>query len=378
MTDIKQATRDIIEALNDGRRVICIHYGCENFHDVADRPVAISAIGVSALTDPTGERDSQVFSIANAAANDDAVEREKDMLQRFFEYARHQPDAYWVHWNMNNATYGFSAIIARYRFLFNEDPPRVWSADRLYDLDSIVGARYGDQFARHPKLKSLCALNGYFLNFFKDGKAEAEAFSKGEYGLCERSAAEKSLLIANIFTQFRAGTLRTANSVGTLTFADEHLDAVRVILTLGDRFLNVERELARRYGKPTRPTLKVKDEYDAQDLLRSLLAIFFEDVRAEDSTASYGGGTSRVDFVIPKFELAIELKFARKSMTSKSLGAELIVDRDRYSTHASVRHLICLVFDHQGLLQGPRGIEEDLSRTSSSDSFAVTVRIYDR
>lgn len=376
MTDVKQATRELMEALDHGYRVVCLHYACENFHDVTDRPVAVSAIGVTEIIDPSGQRESRVFSIASSAANDNVIEREKESLKRFFEYAKDRPDARWVHWNMNNATYGFSALISRYRFLFGEDPPPLFSSDRLYDLDSIVEARYGKSFAKHPKLRSLCSLNRYFMSFFKDGKDEAWAYGEANFGLCERSTAEKSHLIASILLDFRAGALRTANSVGIVPFAGEHLDAVKVVLTLGERFLYVERELAHRHGN--RATLEVKDEYDSQDLLRALLALFFDDVRPEDYVAQYAGASSRIDFIVPEFELAIELKFARDSMDKKQLGDELLVDRQRYDQRKDVRHLVCLVFDHGGILRNPRGLEKDLSKEASIDSFAVTVKIYDR
>lgn len=375
MTDIKQSARDLIDAVGAGQKVICIHYSCENFYDVTDRPVGVSAIGICELM-ASGERDSQVFSIASAAANDDVVEREKELLQRFFDFAKNQPDARWVHWNMNNATYGFAALISRHRFLFAVDPPSVFRPDRLYDLDSIIAARYGDQFSNHPKFRNLCSLNRYFMSFFKDGKEEARAYSDGDYGLVERSAGEKAHLLASLLTDFRSGALQTANSVGMLEFAGGHVDAVQVVLLLGERFLYVERELGRRYGD--RATITINDEYDAQDLLRSLLAVFFDDVRPEDVAPSFAGASSRIDFVIPEYELAIELKFVRPTLDSKKLGEELIIDRDRYAQGKDIRHLMCLAFDHEGLLRNPRGLERDLSRDSSTDNFAVTVRIYDR
>ena len=298
------------------------------------------------------------------------------MMRRLFEFAKARPDAFWVHWNMNNATYGFAPLTARYRFIMGEEAPSVFPSDRQFDLDSIVGARYGEQFVRHPKLRNLSSLNSYFMPNFKDGKDEAKAFADGDYGLCERSVGEKAYLLASILASFKSGALQTANSVGMLRFADDHLDAVKVVLTLGARFLNVERELKIR--RETRPTLEINDEYDAQDLMRSVLAIFFDDVRPEDVSAIQAGASSRVDFVLPDYELAIELKFARDSMDSKSLGEELVVDRERYSAKKGVRHLLCLVFDHEGRLRNPRGLERDLSRESSSEGFAVTVKIYDR
>jgi hypothetical protein len=138
--------------------------------------------------------------------------------------------------------------------------------------------------------------------------------------------------------------------------------------------LDVQRQLKNRYKD--RPTISVTDEYDAQDLFNSLLRLFFEDVRREEWSPSYAGAASRIDFVLPRYKLAIELKYARQSMTAKDLGEQLIVDIAKYKEHPSVRHLVCLVFDADGQLANPRGIETDLS--APQDGVAVTVRIFDR
>lgn len=63
-------------------------------------------------------------------------------------------------------------------------------------------------------------------------------------------------------------------------------------------------------------------------------------------------------------------------MTAKMVGDELTIDIANYKGHGSVSHLVCLVFDHEGHLSNPRGIERDLS--SFSDGLSTTVRIFDR
>lgn len=376
MSDVRQATVEITRALAKGERVLCIHYSCESFYDVQDRPLAIAAIGLAEISDTSGETNAQVFSIANSAKNDDPTVREKEMLKRFFEHANLIRDARWVHWNMNNASYGFPAILARYRYLFGVDAPAVFSDDRLYDLDAMIEGRYGGDYARHPKMRSLFSLNGWYMPFFMSGKDEVSAFGDGNFKACENSTGEKATLLAVALAAFVRGDLQTANSVGRLTFASAQMDAVEVVQSLGDRMLLVERELAHRHD--SRATIEVNDEYDSQDLFRSLLRIFFQDVRPEVVSPQYAGGSSRVDFLLPEYELAIELKFTRNSLPDRKLGEELIVDRDRYSTLGGVRHLICLVFDSKGILRNPRGLERDLARESSLDDFAVTVRIFDR
>lgn len=57
-------------------------------------------------------------------------------------------------------------------------------------------------------------------------------------------------------------------------------------------------ELQNRYSG--RAPLDVKDEYDLQDLLRSVLQLHFDDVRAEQWNPSYGGVQSRSDLALSK------------------------------------------------------------------------------
>lgn len=72
------------------------------------------------------------------------------------------------------------------------------------------------------------------------------------------------------------------------------------------KFPLVARQLRQRHGG--RETIEIKDEYDVQDLFHSLLKLHFDDIRAEEYTPSYAGSASRVDFLLKKEKLVIELK----------------------------------------------------------------------
>ena len=109
-----------------------------------------------------------------------------------------------------------------------------------------------------------------------------------------------------------------------------------------------------------------------------MLVQFFDDVRDEEYTPSYAGKNSRIDFLLPQFKLAVELKHIHEGLKDSDLGEQLIIDRDRYIPHPSVTHLICLVFDYNGRLRNPRALEEDLRRNATTSEMAVTVQIYDR
>jgi hypothetical protein len=364
--------RQLRAALAEGQDVIAVHYACEAFPDARDHPAAISCIAVASVKD----ENSIAFSLADEPTEMPLLERERKLLERWWQYLADRRDAKVVHWNMNSSTFGFDALALRYRFLTGQDPSYRPPDHLLFDLDTIIGRLFGEVYVRHPKLYSLAVLNGLGIRSFLRGADEARRYKDSDFGAIRDSVSTKSRIIATLLQRLASGHLLTQNSVGLLEFAGEQLDAVATVMRLGDRFLYVKRSLTRR--RSNRPTLEVSDEYDAQDLFRSLLYVFFDDIRPEEWTPSYAAGSSRIDFLLPDFRVAIELKHSRTSMSAKDLAEELIVDRDRYSVHPGISHLICLVFDYAGLLDGPRAIERDLARDSSTEGLAVTVRIYDR
>lgn len=135
------------------------------------------------------------------------------------------------------------------------------------------------------------------------------------------------------------------------------------------KFHGIVRQLRSRHGD--RSTLDVQDEYDVQDLLHALLRLQFDDVREEEWTPSYAGKSARVDFLLKVENTIIEVKMGRKGMTAGSLGDELIVDIERYQVHPNCKNLICFVYDPQGYIKNPSGVESDLSRTEP-----LSVRVF--
>ena len=98
-----------------------------------------------------------------------------------------------------------------------------------------------------------------------------------------------------------------------------------------NRFFAVAKQPQRRHDN--RDTLSIKDEYGVQDLLNSLLLLHFEDVRPEEWTPSYAGGSKRMDFLQKDSEIAIEVKMTRKALKDKELGEQLIIDIANYKQH---------------------------------------------
>ena len=126
------------------------------------------------------------------------------------------------------------------------------------------------------------------------------------------------------------------------------------------RFRKVAVQLARRYDG--RETLRITDEYDVQDLLHSLLSLYYDDIRPEEWTPSYAGSSVRIDFVIPEIKTVIEVKKTRDSMTDKKLSEELIIDIEKYQKHPDCEKIYCFVYDPDTILRNPAAIKNDLEK----------------
>jgi len=134
------------------------------------------------------------------------------------------------------------------------------------------------------------------------------------------------------------------------------------------------RQLRRRHDD--RPPYLIKDEYDVQDFLHALLRGYFHDVRSEEYTPSYAGSASRMDFLIKEDKIVIEVKFATAKLRGKEIGNQLIIDIKRYQSHPDCKYLFCLVYDPNGHIVNPNGIEKDLSKIHDGLEVKVFVVPY--
>lgn len=128
-----------------------------------------------------------------------------------------------------------------------------------------------------------------------------------------------------------------------------------------------------RHRHDERNTLDVRDEYDAQDLLHVLLRAHFDDVRAEDVSPSYAGGSSRIDFVLPEHRIAVEVKVTSSRLKDKAVGEQLIIDIARYRNHPDCDKLMCFIYDPDHHLANPAGLVRDLSRKQNGLDVKVVV-----
>ena len=122
-------------------------------------------------------------------------------------------------------------------------------------------------------------------------------------------------------------------------------------------------------------SLTFESEYDIQDLIHSQLRPWVSDIRPEECTPSYAGSATRMDFLLPKHQLVIEVKRIRDKSHAARVGEELIVDIEHYRRHPDCAHLWCVVYDPDLLIKNPRGMISDLEGSRSTPDGPVSVHV---
>ncbi len=107
--------------------------------------------------------------------------------------------------------------------------------------------------------------------------------------------------------------------------------------------------------------------------MHSLLRLYYDDIRAEEWNPSYAGGSTRSDFLLKNEKIVLEIKKTRSTLKTKQLGEQLIIDIAKYKTHPDCKLLYCFVYDPEGYITNPRGLENDLN--DDSKEMKVKVKI---
>jgi DpnII restriction endonuclease len=152
------------------------------------------------------------------------------------------------------------------------------------------------------------------------------------------------------------------------TAADE-TDYVAIAKRLCERFHAVARQL--RLRGEYRQTLNVEDEQDVQDLLHALLRQHFDDIGTDEWTPAYTDGATRTTFLLDHDRLAIIVKKTRTGLSRKDLADQVRIDVERYRARGRCTQMLCFVYDPEGRVGNPRGLESEL--TTISDHFTVDV-----
>jgi hypothetical protein len=148
-------------------------------------------------------------------------------------------------------------------------------------------------------------------------------------------------------------------------------DPVELVKAVCGRFHAVVRQL--RLRGEYRATLQVEDEVDVQDLLHALLRIQFMNIDTDEWTPSYSSGAPRTTLLLNENRLAVIVKKTRPGLTVKDLTDQLRFDAARYRFHGRCTTLLCFMYDPDGRIGNPQGLEASL--TSVNDSFVVDVLV---
>lgn len=158
------------------------------------------------------------------------------------------------------------------------------------------------------------------------------------------------------------GNIRTERptDAGLVPADAEH--AVAVIEWIVGRFHEVIVSLRRRHGG--RSALEVADEYDVQDVLRSLLLVHFDDVRDEEWTPSTVTASARLDLLLKRHRIAIETKMTRRGLGDRQLIEELAQDISLFPGHPDCKRLIIVVYDPDSRIKNPASLRDLETRGS--------------
>ena len=212
----KETRKDVTLLSKKSDQVLLIHYSCESFYDIKDgRTPRVTSIAVRNLKSAQTEN----FSIHKVAERNGVNivdipnqydELEKQMLTDFFEFIKYRQTFHFVHWNMRDGNYGFSAIEHRFQVLGGE--PHIISDDKKFDLARALILLFGRQYVEHGdsgRFHELLKLNKMTNNGALTGKEEAEAFDAAEYIKLHQSTLRKVDCLSNIFERIDDGSIIT-------------------------------------------------------------------------------------------------------------------------------------------------------------------------
>lgn len=152
---------------------------------------------------------------------------------------------------------------------------------------------------------------------------------------------------------------------------DNNMNAENILNKIFETFHRSSKQLLKRHDK--KETIIIKDEYDVQDYLHSLLLLFFDDVRDEDPLPKKAGASSREDFFLPKEGIIIETKISSDNNKDKEIGEQIIIDIKRYTANKDVKKIYFFVYNPNYKIKNPTGLENDLSNDKNVE---VIVKVF--
>jgi hypothetical protein len=227
MVDVTNFFREVKQ---HPERFYLIHYSSQGLFDDGLDGMSPRITSIVVMHYETGQTVS--FALHTEAetlgiARDQVLARydeiERSLLVRFYNFVRDRRERNWVHWNMRNIVYGFEHLEHRYRVLTQQEPPSIPVEVRV-NLNDALKARYGNDYAPDPRMKSLMLLNGPLSPQFLSGAEEAQAFQNSEFVRLNSSTISKVNFFQWVIRRTLSGHLRTAGS-GIVNRIDKILES---------------------------------------------------------------------------------------------------------------------------------------------------------
>lgn len=157
---------------------------------------------------------ADLLNIAKADIDNNLDRIEADLLTRFYNFARDNRLQHWIHWNMRGQLFGFEHIEHRYRKLTGSEAPSI-PIDVRVNLNDVLRARYGHDYAPHKQLTHLMLMQGPPLQGFLEGAAEAVCFTNRDFIRMNESTTTKVHFFRHVINLALKGKLKTAGrSIG--------------------------------------------------------------------------------------------------------------------------------------------------------------------
>lgn len=213
--DRQRLARERLASLLQGPApVSVIHYACQsldqNEREGSPRVTAVAQVDLAsgAVTSYSIHAEAELARLAPVQILSRMDQLERAMLDKLYAGFAARRETRLVHWNMRDEVFGFPALALRYSVLGGRpvDP----GDTHTLDLARILRDIYGPGYVAPPRLLTLARLNGLPTRGYLDGKAEAEAFERGQYAAVKRSTLLKLQLIVDVLHLARENALKTA------------------------------------------------------------------------------------------------------------------------------------------------------------------------
>lgn len=197
-----------------------IHYACQSFRQpqIFGSPritsIAVRNLGTGQTVSFSIHEELELARIPLGDVHDYIDQLEFSMLEKYFLYLKENRNFRFLHWNMRDQKFGFSAIEHRFRTL-GGTPFELPESNRL-DLAILANDIYGSGYLPKPYLRSLAERNGLTTAGFLSDAEEPAAFANGQFARIMQSTLCKVAVLSEAAGLIHDRTLKTDATLWTL------------------------------------------------------------------------------------------------------------------------------------------------------------------